>query len=189
MEFRDMSSRAFILASVLLPVLLRPAWAQDAPMATAPIPPAVKAVPDTPAHVAPKPYVPPAAQEKTAPAPAAAVRSPQTPAPGMATQPPRPSAKSADNAKEAEHQKNKPPADRRAKAEKAEKKAEKRIERSIAASARAAERRRWIVREQPRWPPPPPYSQSWYQRYDYGPIAYGPYGGGMRVPPPPPWDD
>jgi hypothetical protein len=194
MEFRDMSSRAFLLASVLLQVLLCPAWAQDAPMATAPIPPAVKAAPEPAPRVAPKPVAPPAAQEKTAPAPppAAAVRPLQPSPPGAAMQPPKPpeksAAKPAAKVKEAEHKKNKPPADRWAKTEKAEKKAEKRIERNIAASARAAERRRWVVREQPRWPPPPPYSQSWYQRYDYGPMAYGPYGGGMRVPPPP-WDD
>ena len=62
---------------------------------------------------------------------------------------------------------------------------EKQIEKNVTASAKAAKPRRWV--EQRRWPPPPPFGPSWYGRYDRGPMAYGPYGGGMRGPAP--WDD
>ena len=184
-----MSRRAFILASVLVPVLLSPAWAQDAPVATAPIPPAIRAAPDAPAYVAPKPYLPPA-QAKQAPTSPAAAAGP----------PPHPAAKSAEKpaprVKEADQKKSKPAADKPAKtAAKAEKKAEKKIEKKVAASAksnsshdRVVVQRRWVVRDERPWAPPPPFGPSWYGRYNRGPMAYGPYGGGMRVPPPP-WAD
>jgi hypothetical protein len=187
MEFPDMSTRAFVLASVLLPVLLSPAWAEEGPIATAPIPPAVKAAPDTPIHVAPKPSAPPAAQEKSpaipSPPAAAALRSPQAPAKSV----PKPAAR----VKEADGKKTPagPTTKTAAKPGKADKRAEKTIEKNVSVSAKAAERRRWAMQREPRWAPPPPFGPSWYDRYDRGPMAYGPYGGGMRGPAPAPWDN
>lgn len=195
-----MSSRALILASVFLPALLSPAWAQDAPMATAPIPPAVKTTPEPPIHVAPKPAAPPAAaREQAVPMPpptppAAAMHAPPPPAVKSSKSPVKSAEKPHIRVRQAEQKKRNPlPPSRTektaAKAEKADKKAEKKIERNIAASARAAARQHWVVREQRRWGPPPPPFDPWYERYERGPMAYSPYGGGMPAPPPMPWDD
>jgi hypothetical protein len=201
-EFRTMSKRAFILASVLLPILLSPGWAQDTPVATAPIPPAVKAAPDTPLVVPTRPHLTPAAPAKTATPPANAAARPSQPSPASAAKP-------VARVKEAEQKKAKPPADRppqtaaktaEKKPEKPEMKAEAKAgarTRVAALPSRVVTRRRWVARSEPRWverrwveraeprwvPPPPP----WYERQERGPMAYGPYGGGMRVPPP--WDD
>ena len=171
-EFLGMSKRAVVLAAVLIPVVLvLPAWAQDAPVATAPIPPPVRTEPDKPLVVVPKPYVPPALRDKAAPAKSAE--------------------KPAARAKETDRKKG--TADKAvktaARSGKTQKTAEKRIEKNVAASAKTARPQHWVVER--RWaPPPPPFGPSWYERYDRGPpMAYGPYGGGMRVPPPGPWAD
>jgi len=50
-----MQMRPFVFAAVLLPVVLSSAGAQEPPVATAPIPPPVKAAPDTPVVVPTKP--------------------------------------------------------------------------------------------------------------------------------------
>ena len=182
-----MSKRAFIFTFLLSLALLSPAWAQEGPVATAPIPPPVKAAPEKPLLVPAKPSA--EAKPSTAPKPEAAAH----PAPP----------KAAAQAKEASRPRRsapptlavRPPAksekkDEKKTADKAEKKKKAEMPTRIAARRRVAVERRWVMRREPRWqPPPPPFGGSWYERYGRGPVAYAPYGGGMRVPPPMPWDE
>lgn len=177
-----MSKRAFAIAWVLLPVLLSPAWAEDGPVATAPIPPAAKASPPPAPIVVPmKPTAPP----KPNAAVAAATHQPQPVTHAAAAKP------AAARLSEAAQPKPKAPAGHAARVAKVEKKpAKKRVVYARVQPpppARTRTREEWVVSEQPEVPPPP-YGPSWYpSRYGRGPLAYAPYAGGMRGPPPMPW--
>lgn len=189
-----------VLGALVLPVLLSPslspARAQEAPLATAPIPPPVKAAPDTPMVVPTSPR--PAAPASAAPirpkaATSAAAKPERRPPPRAAQNAPKPPAR----IKEAERKLTSAARNPARTETKAEAKPEAKSKPEVRTAARARPpavhrrvvvRHRWIVREERRIVPPPPFGPSWYDRYDR-PMAYGPYGGGMRVPPPMPWDE
>lgn len=180
-----MRTRILIFVSILMPLLPSPVRAQEAPVATAPIPPAVKGAPDTPLVV-------PTNRRGPAKPHAAATAEPGKPQrqAAAAHQAPKPAPRAKDADRKTDNAAHK--------TTKAEKKPElKQVAkadtraRPPATHRRVVEQRRWIVREERRLvPPPPPFGPSWYAGpVVRGPMAYGPYGGGMRVPPPMSWDE